>query len=102
MRELLSRLLGERRNSKDEAKQRLKLLLIHDQVDLSQAQLEAMKTEILEVIARYVEIDPASVDFRLHKENNTVALVSNVPVRRVNERPTTPAPTVTPATATAI
>ena len=77
MRELLSRLLGERRNSKDEAKQRLKLLLIHDQVDLSQAQLEAMKTEILEVIGKYVEIDPASVDFRLHKENNTVALVSS-------------------------
>lgn len=92
MRELLSRLLGERRNSKDEAKQRLKLLLIHDQVDLSQAQLEAMKSEIMLVIAKYVEIDPASVEFRLHKENNTVALVSSVPVRRVNERPTTPAP----------
>ena len=101
MRELLSRLLGERRNSKDEAKQRLKLLLIHDQVDLSQAQLEAMKTEILEVIGKYVEIDPASVDFRLHKENITVALVSSVPVRRVNERTATVAPG-TPAAATAI
>ena len=66
MRELLNRLLGERRNSKDEAKQRLKLLLIHDQVDLSQAQLEAMKNEIMEVIGRYVEIDPDSVEFRLH------------------------------------
>ena len=102
MRELLSRLLGERRNSKDEAKQRLKLLLIHEQVDLRQAQLEAMKNEIMEVIGRYVEIDPDSVEFRLHKENNGVALVSSVPVRRVNERPTTPAAPPTPATVSAI
>jgi len=86
MRQLLKMLLGERHHSKDDAKQRLKLLLIHDQVDLSQAQLEAMKNEILEVIGRYVEIDPASVDFRLHREDNRIALVSSVPVRRVTER----------------
>lgn len=86
MRALLKRLLGEKSGSKDEAKQRLKLLLIHDQVDLSAAQMESMKMEILEVIARYVEIDPSSVDFRLHKDNDTVALVSSVPVKRVTER----------------
>lgn len=91
MRSFISRLLGERGHSKDEAKQRLKLLLIHDQVDLSQGQLESMKTEIMAVIAKYVEIDPESVEFKLHRENNTIALVSSVPVRRVTER-TVPQP----------
>ena len=87
MRSLINRLFGsDRGRSKDDAKQRLKLLLIHDQVDLSAAQMEAMKNEILEVIGRYVEIDPASVDFRLHRENDGIALVSSVPVRRVTER----------------
>lgn len=86
MRELFQRFFGHRTPSKEEAKQRLKLLLIHDQVDLSAAQLEAMKAEILEVIARYVEIDPASVDFRLQRDENSVSLVSSVPVRRVTER----------------
>lgn len=86
MRELISRIFGKSAPSKDEAKQRLKLLLIHDQVDLSPAVMEAMKAEILMVIAKYVEIDPASVDFRLHKDENSIALVSSVPVRRVTER----------------
>ncbi len=86
MRELIARIFGSRTHSKDEAKQRLKLLLIHDQVDLSPAQMEAMKAEILAVIGKYVEIDPASVDFRLHKDENSIALVSSVPVRRVTER----------------
>ena len=48
---------GVELSSKDQAKQRLKLLLIHDQVDLPPMQLERMKTEILEVVARYCEID---------------------------------------------
>ncbi len=86
MRDLIARIFGNRTPSKDEAKQRLKLLLIHDQVDLSPAQMEAMKAEILVVIAKYVEIEPGSFDFRLHKDENSIALVSSVPVRRVTER----------------
>ena len=33
------------RSSKDEAKQRLKAILIHDQVDLTPAQMDLMKAE---------------------------------------------------------
>lgn len=74
--------------SKDEAKQRLKLLLIHDQVDLPPMQLERMKTEILEVVARYCEIDTEeAVDFRLNREDGQVSIVSCVPVRRVTAHP---------------
>ena len=43
--------------SKDDAKQRLKVLLIHDQVALTPAQLDAMREEIMDVISRYVEVD---------------------------------------------
>jgi len=70
--------------SKDDAKQRLKLLLIHDQVDLTPKQLDAMKDEIMEVIAKYCEIESDGVDIRLSREDGHIALVSNVPVRRVN------------------
>jgi cell division topological specificity factor len=72
-------------SSKDEAKQRLKVLLIHDQVDLTQGQLEAMKSEILDVIAKYVEIDREAMDIRLTKEDGQVALISTMPVRRVTQ-----------------
>ena len=74
---------GGRGGSKEDAKTRLKFLLIHDQVDLTPAQLQSMKTEIMEVISRYVEIDDDGVDFRLNREEGQVALVSSIPVRRV-------------------
>jgi cell division topological specificity factor len=74
-------------SSKDEAKQRLKLLLIHDQVDIPQAQLERMKAEILEVIAKYCEVEKdEGVEFKLNRTDGHVALVSNIPVRRVTAR----------------
>jgi cell division topological specificity factor len=70
--------------SKEQAKHRLKLLLIHDQVDLPPMQLERMKAEILEVVAKYCEIAAdESVEFRLNREDGQVSLISCVPVRRV-------------------
>ena len=88
MKDLISRFFGRAPTaSKEEAKQRLKFLLIHDQVDLTPAQLEQMKGEILEVISRYVEVDrDDQTEFRLEKGEGQVALVSNIPVRRVVER----------------
>jgi cell division topological specificity factor len=90
MRTLLQRfsevLNGSRTPSKDDAKQRLKFLLIHDQVDLTPAQLDKLKSEIMDVIARYVDIDTDSAEFRLNREDGEVALVSSIPVRRVTAR----------------
>lgn len=84
MRSLLKRLMGQQEvKSKDDAKQRLQVLLIHDQVDLSPAQMEMLRKEILEVVGRYVEIDADQMEFRLDREDGAVALVSNLPVRRV-------------------
>ncbi|MCB9778455.1 MAG: cell division topological specificity factor MinE [Alphaproteobacteria bacterium] len=103
MRDLFNRFFGGPKTvgkSKEEAKQRLKFLLIHDQVDLTPAQLDTMKAEILEVIAKYVEIDQDGTEFKLEKEEDCIALVSSIPVRRVVERPASPPPAgVTPAPA---
>lgn len=88
MRSLLQRLLRTTRTgtSSTDAKQRLKFLLVHDEIDMTPARLEMMKAEIMEVIARYVDVDLEGVEFKLEKEEGAVALVSNVPVRRVNAR----------------
>lgn len=87
MREFLQRFFGTQKGgSKSDAKQRLKFLLVHDQVALSPAQLEAMKSEIMAVIAKYVDVESDGVEFRLNKEDGQVALVSNIPVRKVNAR----------------
>lgn len=77
---------GPEKNSKDDAKNRLKVLLIHDQVALTQAQMDAMKEEIMVVIQKYCEVEVDGVDFRLSREDGSISLVSNVPVRKVTAR----------------
>jgi cell division topological specificity factor len=86
MLELLNKIFAKPAGSKEAAKARLKFLLVHDQVDLTPTQIESMKTEIMEVISRYVEVDKSCADFRLQKEADGVSLVSNIPVHRVTAR----------------
>jgi len=74
---------GPAAGSKNDAKQRLKVLLIHDQVNLTQAQMDLMRDEIVKVVAKYVEVDDENISFSLSREEDQVALVSNFPVRRV-------------------
>ena len=69
-------------NSKDDACNRLKLVLMHDRSQLSPSQMQLMRDEIVEVISRYVEIDRDALDLCLESESNTIALVSNIPILR--------------------
>ena len=86
MKDLINKFFGRPQSSKEDAKQRLKLLLIHDQVDLTPGQLEAMKTEILDVISKYVEIEEGESNLKLERLEDCVALTSSIPVRRVVQR----------------
>jgi len=87
MLELVNKLFGARQTtSKEDAKQRMKVLLIHDRVNLTPAQMELMKAELLDVIARYCEVDPEGVDIRLNRRDNGISLDSTVPVKRVTAK----------------
>ena len=68
--------------SRDDAKNRLKLVLMHDRSQLSPAQMEQMRDELVDVISRYVEIDRDALDLCLEAESNTIALVANIPILR--------------------
>ncbi|MFM7320190.1 MAG: cell division topological specificity factor MinE [Armatimonadota bacterium] len=79
----LERLLGKKDPSQSIAKDRLKLVLMHDRADLPAAVLDQMRGEMLEVLRKYVEIDESELNVALEREDNTVALVANIPIRRV-------------------
>ena len=49
------------------AKERLKLVLIHDKANVSPEFLEMVKGEIIKVIKKYMEIDEESLDIQLTK-----------------------------------
>ena len=69
-------------DSRDDAKSRLKLVLMHDRSKLSPAQMEEMRYELIDVISRYVEIDKKALDLCLESETNTIALIANIPILR--------------------
>jgi len=72
-------------SSRDTAKQRLKVAIAYDRSGLSSESVESMRREILDVVARYVEIDPESIEFSVASEDGVTALVANLPIRRVKD-----------------
>ena len=86
----LFKFFSNRTSSKDVAKDRLKLILINDRSALSPATMEMIRVEILQVLARYVEIDSSEVEIALTQtseaDGNYPALVANIPIRRAKEQ----------------
>ena len=77
----LSRIFGERQpTSRDIAKRRLQLVLVHDRIKISPAMLERMKDELITVISRYVEIDADSVEVTFTQSKRQSRLVADIPV----------------------
>ena len=83
---------SESSKSKDIAKERLQLLLIHDRANVSPKFLEMIKSEIMDVITDYVEIDEEGFEFKLTRtkkesDNSTIpALVANIPIKKMKEK----------------
>ena len=72
--------------SKDVARDRLKFVLIHDRTDISPAIIELMKSEIIDVISRHVDIDREGVDIKLSREDNESRLVADIPLIKNSRR----------------
>ena len=77
----LERWFGSREpTSRDIAKERLQLVLVHDRIKISPAMLEKMKDDLITVISRYVEIDADGVEVTFSQTKRASRLVANIPV----------------------
>ncbi len=76
------------------AKERLRLVLLSDHLSLAPDVVEALKRDLLEVISRYVEIDPAHADVTFEQRESEVAMLANIPITgvRARQRPAVTAP----------
>ena len=82
----LDLLAGKKTKSADQAKDRLKLVLIHDRTDLTPGQLDLMKNELLEVISRHVDIDSSQVRIDFVQEARSQKLIADIPIKSAGER----------------
>lgn len=78
-----------KKTSKSVAKDRLKLVLIHDRANCSTEILEMIKTDILHVINKYMEVEEQGLEVRIgttrSDRNNTQVpvLYANIPIRNM-------------------
>ena len=81
--------LTKRQPSKEIAKDRLKLVLIHDRVDSSSSMLEMLRVDIMKVISNYMDIDEEELDLQISQTDkddygrSVPVLYANIPIRNL-------------------
>ena len=83
MMEALMKIFGKKEPSGKVARNRLKVVLVHDRINISPEIMENMRNDIVKVISRYVDIDMNAMEMSLANDDDSVALVANIPVSRM-------------------
>ncbi len=81
--EFLRKLFGGQ-GSSTTAKERLRLVLMTDHLELSPEMIDTMKRELVDVISRYVEVDRDKIDVSFERQDRTLAMLANIPIIAVN------------------
>jgi cell division topological specificity factor len=83
MLEFLARLFGREEASGRQAKERLRLVLVHDRASLTPNLLEMMREDLIAVFSKYMEIDHEELEVNVEHERDSMALVASIPIRRL-------------------
>lgn len=75
--------------SKDVAKERLKLILIHDRTNIPPQFLNMVKGDLIKVISDYADIDEDAIEITINtgenggRASNISSLVASIPIKKV-------------------
>jgi cell division topological specificity factor len=81
--DFLKRLFGSQGSSVT-AKERLRLVLMTDHLELAPEMIEAMKRDLVDVISRYVEVDRDKIEVNFEQQDKALAMLANIPILSVN------------------
>ncbi|HEY1428381.1 MAG TPA: cell division topological specificity factor MinE [Candidatus Tumulicola sp.] len=81
--DFLRRLFGHS-GSSSTAKERLRLVLMTDHLELSPELVDSMKRDLVDVISRYVEVDREKIDVSFERQDQALAMLANIPILAVN------------------
>jgi cell division topological specificity factor len=76
----INRIFSKEPSSADKAKDRLRLVLINDRTDLSAIAMDSLKDDLLEVLSRYIQIDPKSMRINITQEGRQQRLIADIPI----------------------
>ncbi|MGI5873869.1 MAG: cell division topological specificity factor MinE [Bacillota bacterium] len=63
------------------AKERLKLVLVQDRVNMDHDRMEALKNDLIDVVDRYLDIDREAMEVSFLREKGSVSIVASLPVQ---------------------
>jgi len=81
--EFLKKLFGQSGSSAT-AKERLRLVLMTDHLELAPELIEAMKRDLVDVISRHVEVDRDKIEVNFERQDSALAMLANIPILSVN------------------
>lgn len=82
--ELLYRVLGrDNSSSRTHAKERLRLVLVHDRANISPYLMNRLKEDLIKVISNYMIIDEDGMEVHLDQDEREVALVASIPIKKI-------------------
>lgn len=82
----LDRLLGRDDASARQAKERLKLVLVHDRTDIPPGVLDVLKDDLIAAISRHLEIDPTAVRIEMTQDGREQRLIADIPLKPARRR----------------
>ena len=84
--DLYNKLLGFFRqaeeSSKDVATSRLRVVLMQDRTNLTPQVMEKMRSELVKLLSKYLEMDNEALELNLEQDGNQMALMLSIPVIR--------------------
>jgi cell division topological specificity factor len=83
MRDFLRWVISKREHTKDAARERLQLALMRDRLDLSPDVLDALRTDLLAVMSRYMVVGEDFQEFGIRRLEESVFLISNIQVKEL-------------------
>ncbi|MBX3004748.1 MAG: cell division topological specificity factor MinE [Anaerolineales bacterium] len=84
----LSDLIGRSRSAST-AKDRLRVVLIHDRSALPPGVMDALRQELIEVVARHIDVDQHAVRVEMVQEGRSATLQAEIPIKGAPKQHTT-------------
>ncbi len=82
---IFDRLFGKTKSA-DSAKERLQLVLIHDRTDLTPAELDSLRDDLIATISRHVAIDAQAVQIDVEHDGRSQRLIAEIPLKAARRR----------------